>query len=286
MSNDKKNNYKDMMLRSEHGYCMPFPLEGNERIEVMLGFGEQSHPRTGETFFHNGVDFICKDKTLFSLADGLVIGVGQDAVHDNYIVTKYGGYEVVYGHVNEAYKKYGSHLLAGETVGKSGDFLHLGVTFDGRQIDPLPFLGMVYQNTQMFMAQTLDEIPSVDMFDDKEIHTKYDNDAKEILMLMMRWLPNYFSELDKGSYAPSERMQSGLRNAFEQAADKNYLYEAMPSAANPLGLSGRSAPLVEKIETILIGDFLSYMALRHGRFLSTWSDAQKKNLLLSLMPVA
>ena len=41
---------------------------------------------------------------------GRSIGVGTDAVHENYIITKYGKFEVKYGHVREAYVTYGIHL--------------------------------------------------------------------------------------------------------------------------------------------------------------------------------
>lgn len=286
MANEVKKNYKDMMLQSEHGYMMPYAMSGDDRLEVMLGYGEQTHPRTGEKFHHNGVDLSCKSKELYAVADGLVIGAGQDAVHENYIVSKYGKYEVTYGHVSEAYMKYGTSIQAGQVIAKSGDFLHMGVTFDGRQMDPMMFLGMLFQDVQLCAAQFLDGMQSPDVLGDVKIHTNYDKDTDEILMMMLRWLPNYFAEISRGSYAPSDRMQNSLRNIFAQSADKNYLYETAPSIANPLGITSRAAPLVEKVENILIGDFLNYMAMRHGRFLSSWDDSQKKNFLLTQKPAA
>jgi len=61
--------------------------------------------------------------------------------------------------------------------------------------------------------------------------------------------------------------------------DRNYFFENLPSYGNPLGLSGRSAPLVSKVQDILIGDFLAFMASRHNMYVPTWDEAQKKNLL-------
>ena len=83
-----------------------------EEVQVSLGFGEQTHPMTGERFHHRGVDFAAHDLPLFALATGTVVGVGTDAVHENYIITKYGKFEVKYGHVSEAYLTYGMPVTA------------------------------------------------------------------------------------------------------------------------------------------------------------------------------
>ena len=41
---------------------------------------------------------------------------------------------------------------------------------------------------------------------------------------------------------------------------KNYFFETLPSMANPLGMGMRSIPLAEKVQNLLIADFLNYMA--------------------------
>ena len=60
------------------------------------------------------------------------------------------------------------------------------------------------------------------------------------------------------------------------SAMKNYFYETLPSMANPLGMTSRSLPLAEKVQNLLIGDFLNYLALRHQIFLSSMSAIEKK----------
>ena len=100
-------NTKDILLESASGFMMPFEASEEEEVQVSLGFGEQTHPMTGERFHHSGVDFAAHDLPLFALATGTVVGVGTDAVHENYIITKYGKFEVKYGHVSEAYLTYG-----------------------------------------------------------------------------------------------------------------------------------------------------------------------------------
>lgn len=282
----EKKNYKDMMLLSGHGYMMPFILVSPDTLQVTLDYGEQNHPMTGGKFIHKGTDLVCKGKDLYAVADGLVTGAGNDAVHDNYIVVKHGKWEVTYGHISEAYTPYGTNVLAGDVIAKSGDFLHLGVRFDGKDLDPMTFLGMLYQNVQLCAAAKLHELPSTDDLDGKEPHTPYDKDKDELMFMFAHWLPSYLNELNNGSYAPSSRIENSLRNVFAQSADKNYFYETLPSAVNPLGLTSRAVPLVEKIQGIIIGDFLNYMALRHGKYLSTWNESQKKNFLLSQGAVA
>lgn len=98
-------------------------------------------------------------------------------------------------------------------------------------------------------------------------------------MLMLRWLPEYMNELRNGSYAPQLGMETTLRNIFAQAARKDYFYEAIPSIANPLGLGSRAVPLIEKVQNLLIQDFLGYMFTRHAGVMPEMNENEKKNFL-------
>ena len=111
-----------MLLESESGFMMPFSLLEEEELPITLGYGKQKNPATGEDFDHKGIDFAIQNKPLYAIASGIVIGMGNEAVHDNYIVAKYGKYEVTYGHISQAYKKYGMMINAGEEIAQSGDF--------------------------------------------------------------------------------------------------------------------------------------------------------------------
>ena len=111
---------------------------------------------------------------------------------------------------------------------------------------------------------------------DMDVHTMYDKDHKEIEDLMMRWFPDYMQDLSAGIYTLPEHTELALRNMFTMSAMKNYFFETLPSMANPLGMGTRSIPLAEKVQNLLIADFLNYMALRHQIFLSSMSQAVKK----------
>lgn len=266
---------KEMFLFSASGYCMPYSSE-KCAPQPLLEYGHQVHPRTKEKFFHHGLDLTADDTPLLALASGVVSGMGSDPVHDGYINVRYGGYEVKYGHVTEAYVTFGTPVVAGMPIACSGDMLHLGVRFKGEEIDPKDFLAMLYDNV---MSQNLVGDGMVMDVKGEPLHTEYDADMDEINRLMLRYLPLYMDELRKGSYRVTESTERSLLNLFTQSAKKNYYFESLPSMSNPLGLSGRSAPLAAKVQSLIISDFLNYLGVRHSVFLSTWNDGQKKKFL-------
>ena len=266
---------QDMMLQSDSGYCMPFEEKGKD-VEMSLGYGKQKHPKTGETFFHHGVDFPVKHYLLAAIATGKVSGLGNDAVHGIYQVIRYGLYEVTYSHLSNVFANYGTEVKAGQVVAVSADMLHMEVKYNGEELNPLEFLTMIYGNMKALEQNgtpgAVPQFVTIDM----DVHTKYDKDQKEIEDLMTRWFPDYMQDLSSGIYTLPEHTELALRNVFTMSAMKNYFFETLPSMANPLGMGTRSIPLAEKVQNLLIADFLNYMALRHQIFLSTMSQAVKK----------
>ena len=276
-------NTKDMLLESASGFMMPFEASEEEEVQVSLGFGEQKHPLTGEVFNHRGVDFITHGLPLFALATGTVVGAGTDAIHENYVIVKYGKFEVKYGHLSEAYVQYGMPVYAGLQIAKSGDFLHFEVNYQGEALDPMEFLAMIYGNIAQLEAMGMKGAYRLANMGVK-VKTDYDADQEEILQMMLRWWAVYMNDIRLGRYAPSARMEQSLRNVFAQSADRSYFFETIPNYGNPLGLSSRGAPLASKVQNLLIGDFLNYMALRHDTYLSTWDDDVKKKFVNRQQP--
>ena len=267
---------QDMMLQSDSGYCMPFEEKGKD-VEMSLGYGKQKHPKTGEMFFHHGVDFPVKHYLLSAVATGKVSGLGNDAVNGIYQVIRYGKYEVTYSHLSNVFANYAAEVKAGQVVAVSADMLHIEVKYNDEELNPLEFLTMIYGNLKALEQNgTLGAVPQFITID-MDVHTMYDKDQKEIEDLMMRWFPDYMQDLSAGIYALPEHTELALRNIFNMSATKNYFFETLPSMANPLGMGARSIPLAEKVQNLLITDFLNYMALRHQIFLSSMSQAVKKN---------
>ena len=91
-------------------------------------------------------------------------------------------------------------------------------------------------------------------------------------------------EVAGGLYTVPDKTEQSLRNIFSLSAARNYFYDAIPSMANPLGLTERSVPIAAKVQNLLIGDFLNYLALRHRIFLSVMDEASKKKAMTKPSP--
>lgn len=270
------NYTQDMNLLSTSGYCMPFE-EKDRDVQLTLRYGKQKHPKTGESFFHHGIDFKTNNYFLAAVADGVVSGIGIDRKqYGLYVVIKYSKYEVTYSHMSNVFMQFGQQVKAGLAVGVSSDLLHIEVKYDGEEIDPVEFITMLYGNAKTWSekGKAQPEFVAIDM----DVNTDYDNDKDEIEKLMMRFFANYMNDLHEGLYSCPQRTEQSLRHLFSAAAMKDYFYESMPSMVNPLGIGRRSVPLVSKVQNLLIGDFLNYMALRHQIFLSTMTSLEKKKL--------
>lgn len=271
---------EEMILHSSSGYCMPFE-EKDKEVEITLGFGEQKHPLTGEIFVHQGLDFNINKYLLAGLATGIVIAIGNDKTHGVYQTIKYGKYEVTYGHLANVFVHFGQHVKAGSIVALSGDLLHFGVKFDGEVLNPIEFLTMLYGNLKATEQTGRNEFTEFQNFE-MDIATPYDNDQQEIEELMIRFLPTYMKELHQGVYVLPERTEQSLRNIFTISANKNYFFETMPTISNPLGIGQKAMPLACKVQSILIADFLNYLALRQNVYLSTMNEVLKKKF--TMMP--
>ncbi len=269
---------EEMILQSESGYCMPFEEQPGKDVELSLGYGEQTDPATGEKYFHHGIDFDVRCYTLSAVASGIVSGVGNDPVHGICQTIRYGEYEMTYGHLSNVFAQFGQRVKAGQTVALSGDKLHIGVRFKGEELNPLEFLTMLYGNIRALrQAGGHGTVAFPDM--EMDFQTDYEQDKREIEELMLRFLPHYMEDLQRGAYRLPEHTEQSLRHIFFVGAMKEYFYETMPSMANPLGLGRKAMPLACKVQNLLIADFLHYLALRHEVYLSTMGGDVKKNFM-------
>ncbi|WP_300910649.1 M23 family metallopeptidase [uncultured Bacteroides sp.] len=270
---------EEMILHSESGYSMPFEEPQGKDVELSLGYGEQADPATGEKFFHHGIDFNIRCYMLSAIASGIVSGVGNDPAHGICQTIRYGEYEVTYGHLSNVFAQFGQRVKAGQTVALSGDRLHLEVRFKGEELNPIEFLTMLYGNIRaMRQAAGRDTAGFSDL--EMTLQTDYEKDKREIEELMLRFLPHYMEDLQRGAYTLPGHTEQSLRNIFTMGAMKEYFYERMPSMANPLGLGHKAMPLACKVQNLLIGDFLNYLAMRHEVCLPTVDGSGvKKNFM-------
>lgn len=265
----------EMNLVSESGYCMPFEdRDGN--VDLILPYGEQVHPKTGEKFFHHGVDFKTECYLLSALADGKVTGLGSDTRYGLYVNIQYGGYTVKYGHLSSCYAMFGQQVTAGKMVGVSSELLHMEVHYGEEEVNPIDFISMLYSNMKSSGMEGGSSFPPEFVCIDADVVTHYDKHKETIEEMMLRYYPAYMEAIQQGTYIVGKHTEQSLRNIFTVSAMKHYFFETIPSLANPLGISAKAAPVVTKVQNLLIGDFLNYLALKHHVFLPGMTDDEKK----------
>jgi hypothetical protein len=263
---------QEMNLMSESGYCMPFNGK-NEEVVLLKAYGIQD-----DGTFNHGIDLGANRYVLRAVADGIVTAIGTNKEYGLYQVTKYGNYEVTYGHIANALVAFGKRVKAGSVVAISGKSLHLEVKYDGNEINPIDFLTMLYGN--MKINGDMPDFESIEM----DIPTEYDDNKEEIEELMSRFYVDYLNAVANGIYNVPDHTEQSLRNVLSLASVRNCFFETIPSMANPLGVSDSAMPLAAKVQNLLIADFLNYLALRHQIFLSTLDAASKKKDMTKPLP--
>lgn len=267
---------QEMNLMSESGYSMPFTGK-NEEVTLIKGYGEQADG----TFCH-GIELVSDKYVLRAVADGIVTAIGSNKEYGMYQTARYGAYEVTYGHISNALAGFGKRVKAASIVAIGGKSLHIGVRYDGNEVNPIDFLTMLFGNMKMSEAANGDgSLPEFDTLE-MDIPTAYDDDREEIEEMMSRFYSDYLSEISTGLYRVPDHTEQSLRNIFSLASARSCFFETIPSMANPLGIAGRSIPFAAKAQDLLIADFLNYLALRHSIFLSSMDSASKKKAMTGL----
>jgi murein DD-endopeptidase MepM/ murein hydrolase activator NlpD len=113
-------------------------------------FGERMDPFNGEDAFHKGVDFASgAGSDVLAVASGIVTWAGPREGYGNLVELNHGnGYVTRYAHAARTLVTVGDEVERGQAVavvgssGRStGPHVHFEVLKDGRQIDPMAFVG-------------------------------------------------------------------------------------------------------------------------------------------------
>jgi len=113
-------------------------------------FGERMDPFNGEDAFHKGVDFASDaGSDVLAVASGIVTWAGPREGYGNVVELNHGnGYVTRYAHAARTLVAVGDEVERGQAVavvgstGRStGPHVHFEVLKDGRQIDPMAFVG-------------------------------------------------------------------------------------------------------------------------------------------------
>ena len=123
------------------------PVEGGF---ISSYFGEREDPFDGEETFHKGVDFAgAKGSTVMAVAAGVVTWAGErsgfgkivEINHGDGYVTRYAHNETTLVSVGQTVKRGDPIGLMGSTGRSTGPHVHFEVLRNGRQVDPLSFIG-------------------------------------------------------------------------------------------------------------------------------------------------
>jgi len=113
-------------------------------------FGERSDPFDGREAFHKGVDFAgAVGSKVVAVAAGVVTWAGERSGYGKLVEINHGdGYVTRYAHnertlvsVGQTVKRGEALALMGSTGRSTGPHLHFEVLRNGRQIDPMSFIG-------------------------------------------------------------------------------------------------------------------------------------------------
>jgi murein DD-endopeptidase MepM/ murein hydrolase activator NlpD len=113
-------------------------------------FGEREDPFSGEEAYHKGVDFAgTAGANIMAVAAGVVTWAGDRTGYGNLVEINHGdGYVTRYAHcqktlvaVGQTVKRGDPIALMGSTGRSTGPHVHFEVVRNGRQVDPLSFVG-------------------------------------------------------------------------------------------------------------------------------------------------
>jgi septal ring factor EnvC (AmiA/AmiB activator) len=123
-------------------------LEWPVRGVVSGGFGKTKHREFATEVFRNGIDIEARlGEEIRAVAQGTVVFANHFAGYGRMVIVDHGErYFSVYAHLSEIFKKSGSVVRRGETLGRIGDSdsqasakLYFEMRKDGKSIDPLPW---------------------------------------------------------------------------------------------------------------------------------------------------
>ena len=117
---------------------------------ISSGFGDRQDPFTGHEAFHRGIDFAgSAGSEVVSVATGVVTWAGQRTGYGSLVEVNHGnGYITRYAHnqrtlvtVGQTVTRGQAIALMGSTGRSTGPHVHFEVLRNGRQINPVSFLG-------------------------------------------------------------------------------------------------------------------------------------------------
>jgi murein DD-endopeptidase MepM/ murein hydrolase activator NlpD len=128
------------------------PIDNFSHTRISSLFALRLHPVLSKIRHHNGLDIACEKQSILAAGTGVVSRTGYDKGLGNYIKIVHGnGYETTYGHLSQVLSEKGQVVILGEKIGVAGKtglatgiHLHYEVRFNGRLVNPLDYLLLLY----------------------------------------------------------------------------------------------------------------------------------------------
>ena len=137
------------LVKEPKDYVSKTAMPLNRKIAVTSPYGTRTHPISGTSKFHNGIDLAAHYENVHCVMDGIVTETGWDNKGGgNYIkINHFDRFETAYLHLSETYYRVGEQVKAGFIIAKSGNtgnstgpHLHFSVKEFGKNINPTHFL--------------------------------------------------------------------------------------------------------------------------------------------------
>ena len=116
---------------------------------VTSQYGKRTDPFKKTKATHKGVDLASRTGNKINIrANGKVTRAEYAGGYGNLVVVDHGnGFQTKYAHLHKIYVKKGAYLEIGDTIGEvgstgrsTGPHLHYEILYQGRDIDPMPFI--------------------------------------------------------------------------------------------------------------------------------------------------
>ena len=127
------------------------PMAGPVREgHISSYFGERQDPFNGHQAFHKGIDFASpRGADVIAVAAGVVTFAGEktgygnlvEVSHGNGLITRYGHNQSLAVGIGRTVSRGDTLAFVGSTGRSTGPHVHFEVLKEGRQIDPLTFIG-------------------------------------------------------------------------------------------------------------------------------------------------
>lgn len=265
MKNNDNTNTSTGFLRSASGYSMPFE-DGGEEVEML-------HDYEADT--HAALSLKAADKTILSVAHGMVTSLSGDAQQGCALTLRHGDYEVTYSPLADVSAGFGARVEAGTPVGRSVERLDISVRYRGEAMDAKDFLRMLFDNVHAF-TQLQHGQPVTPSRSPLQLHTPYDTRKAEIEELMARHWLDFFRAILSGAFTVDSRDEQQMRHLLDVGYAKRIFFQQPASLLNPFGLGDRAETLASKYVTLVLRLFENYLATA-GIYLSGTADDVKKN---------